>query len=72
MNKSVKLTKPQMALLGQRPCTCSDTYAPARRLVALGLARWEPQMFGDLLVPALPTNTPSEETPSTSETEERG
>lgn len=47
------LTKPQRELLASLPTTCSESYAPAKRLVALGLAVWEEGRFGSTrLVPA--------------------
>lgn len=46
----IKLTKPQRELLDSLPTTCADSFPPARRLVELGLARWEPRKFSDWLV----------------------
>lgn len=49
-----KLTKPQQDLFNELPTSCSETYPPAMKLVALGLARWERGSFGDRLVRATP------------------
>jgi len=49
---SEKLTKPQQSLLDELPTPVSGTYEPAKKLVALGLARWVPQrLSSDVLVP---------------------
>ncbi|WP_172352730.1 hypothetical protein [Mesorhizobium sp. NZP2298] len=47
-----KLTKPQIELLADladTSCSASSTYAPARKLVELGLARWIDGKYGDFL-----------------------
>ena len=47
-----KLTKPQIELLAdieETSCSASTTYAPARKLVELGLARWVSGKYGDFL-----------------------
>lgn len=46
-----RLTMAQAALLASLPCTCSETYPPAKKLVDLGLAKWVRGKFGDTLVP---------------------
>jgi hypothetical protein len=42
----MKLSKAQQALLADIPCAVSQSYAPARKLVALGLARWVHASYG--------------------------
>ncbi|QRY69159.1 hypothetical protein JVX98_13120 [Ensifer sp. PDNC004] len=49
----MKLTKPQWLLLvdvDEGDGKASDTYPPAKKLVELGLCRWEPQKYGQKLV----------------------
>lgn len=51
----MKLTKPQQELLDSLPTHCAESYAPAQKLVALGLAKWEPQRLSqDRLVATTP------------------
>lgn len=49
-----KLTKPQKELLDSLPTPCAESYAPAMKLVAIGLAKWERGTLGDRLVRASP------------------
>lgn len=44
----MKLTRPQMELLKDCAdcCPCVDSYRPAQRLVALGLAEWTRGNYG--------------------------
>lgn len=45
------LSRPQRELLLELPAMASDIYAPARKLVSLGLAQWVPYRFSDRLEP---------------------
>lgn len=51
----MKLSEPQKRLLDEAcskgSINCADTYPPARKLVELGLARWETIRFAKKLVP---------------------
>ncbi len=46
----MKLTKAQRELLANLPSSCAEYYPPAKRLIALGLAKWRPGYFDDVLV----------------------
>lgn len=48
--KVPKLTKAQQDLYDKLPCTCVEYYAPAKRLVELGLAKFVNYGFSARLV----------------------
>lgn len=47
--KNVTLTLAQLALLRELPTRCSDTYVPAQKLVAVGMAEAQPSVFSNPL-----------------------
>ena len=48
--KMPKLTKTQQELYDKLPCTCVEYYAPAKKLVELGLAKFDNEGFATRLV----------------------
>lgn len=48
--KAHKLTKAQKALYDQLPCSCAEYYAPAKKLVELGLAKFDKKYLGSRLI----------------------
>lgn len=47
---NTRLTKPQRDLLDQLPCTVAESYPPAKKLVALGLAEWRQGKWGSMIL----------------------